>query len=37
MVFNGVSLWVDQLAGRIRLEGLQWSAAGFSDIGDFCH
>jgi hypothetical protein len=31
-VFNRKSLRADQLADRIKAEGLQWSLAGFSEL-----
>jgi hypothetical protein len=36
-VLNNKSLLAVQLAAHIRVEGLQWIAAGFSDLGDFIH
>jgi hypothetical protein len=36
-VLNNRSLLAVQLATHIRVEGLQWIAVGFSDLGDFIH
>jgi hypothetical protein len=36
-VFNQKFLQADQLAARIKAEGLQWSMAGLSELGELVH
>jgi hypothetical protein len=37
LVFNKKSLRADQLADCIKAEGLRWSLAGFSELGELIH